>query len=140
MSLERWFKVAGDLVLPCWLLLIFVPRWRWSQRLATFVGPLLLAGLYAWLFVSGLPPNGGSFGSLAQVRSLFGVDRILLAGWIHYLIFDLFTGAWESRDAAGLGISQWLVLPCLLLTFLFGPIGLALYLLLRFAMRRKTEA
>ncbi len=140
MNLERWFKIAGDMVLPCWLLLVFVPRWRWTQRLATFVAPLLLAALYIWLLVTAPRAVGGGFNSLAQVRALFSVDRALLAGWVHYLALDLFTGAWESRDAAALGISQWLVLPCLVLTFLFGPVGLALYLLLRLAIRREVGA
>jgi hypothetical protein len=66
------------------------------------------------------------------------VRQALLAGWIHYLAFDLFTGAWEARDARRLRISRWLVAPCLLLTFLFGPLGLGLYLLLRAGLRKKV--
>lgn len=140
MNLQRWFSIAGDIVLPCWLLLLFVPRWRWTQRLATFAAPLLLATLYIFLLVTAPPAPGGGFNSLAQVRVLFSVDKALLAGWVHYLAFDLFTGAWETRDAARLNISPWLVAPCLLLTFLFGPVGLALYLLLRLALRRELGA
>ena len=128
------------MVLPCWLLLLFVPRWKWTQRLATFAAPLLLAALYIWLLATAPRAVGGGFGSLAQVRALFSVDQALLAGWVHYLAFDLFTGAWEARDAARLGISPWLLAPCLLLTFLFGPVGLALYLLLRLGMRREVGA
>ena len=71
---------------------------------------------------------------------LFSSPYALLAGWIHYLAFDLFTGAWEARDEAWLGISHWVVLPCLVLTFLFGPLGLSLYLLLKLAMRRSLGA
>jgi hypothetical protein len=74
------------------------------------------------------------------VSVLFRSPYALLAGWIHYLAFDLFTGAWEARDAAQAGISRWLVAPCLLLTFLFGPAGLALYLLLRLTVLRKAGA
>ena len=140
MNLQRWFGIAGDVVLPCWLLLLFVPRWRWTQRLATFTTPLLLAALYIWLLATAPRAAGGGFGSLAQVRALFSVDQALLAGWVHYLAFDLFTGAWEARDAARLGISPWLAAPCLLSTFLFGPVGLALYLLLRLGMRREVGA
>jgi hypothetical protein len=72
------------------------------------------------------------------VGVLFSSPYALLAGWIHYLAFDLFTGAWEARDSAQIGISRWVVAPCLLLTFLFGPAGLALYLLLRLILRRKV--
>jgi hypothetical protein len=114
--LDRLFSLSGGLVMPVWLLLLFVPRWQWTQRFATFIVPLK---------------------SLAQVAALFGVRQALLAGWIHYLAFDLFTGAWEARDAVQLGISRWLVAPCLLLTLLFGPVGLCLYLLLRLTLRKK---
>ena len=138
--LERLFSMGGMLVLPCWVLLAVAPRWRWTQRLATFVVPLLIAGVYAWLLLAHPVPKGGGFGSLAQVAVLFGSPYALLAGWIHYLAFDLFTGAWEARDAARLGLSQWLVLPSLVLTFLVGPLGLALYLLLKLALRRSVGA
>jgi hypothetical protein len=139
-DLNHLFSIAGDLVLPVWLLLIFAPRWRWTQRLATFAVPLLLAGIYAALLVHGGRVEGGGFGSLAQVARLFTSQDLLLAGWIHYLAFDLFTGAWEVRDALRLGLSRWLVAPCLVLTFLFGPVGLSLYLLLRLALRKELEA
>lgn len=140
MALETVFQLAGGVVLPVWLLLIFAPGWRWTQRLATFAVPLLLASTYLWLLTSGKPPAGAGFNSLAQVAILFSAPQALLAGWLHYLAFDLFTGAWEAREAARLGISRWLVAPCLLLTFLFGPVGLALFLLLRFGMKREVEA
>ncbi len=139
-ALDRLFSLGGAVVTPCWLLLLFLPRWRWTQRLATFVAPLLLAVVYLVLLLGAHPPPGAGFNSLAQVALLFSVRRALLAGWLHYLAFDLFTGAWEARDAVRLGISQWLVAPCLLLTFFFGPVGLAIYLLLRLAMRRRVGA
>lgn len=139
-TLDRLFGLAGNLVTPVWLLLIVAPKWRWTQRLATFVVPLLLAGLYGFLLLHGLPLKGSGFGTLAQIARLFAVPQVLLAGWVHYLAFDLFTGSWEARDAARLGISRWLVAPCLVLTFLLGPLGLALYLLLRLMLRKEVGA
>jgi hypothetical protein len=140
MALERLFSLAGAVVLPCWILLAVAPRWRWSQRLATFVAPLLITSLYIWLLFAHPTPKGGGFQTLAQVMVLFSSPFAVLAGWVHYLTFDLFTGAWEARDAARLGIARWIMLPCLLLTFLFGPVGLSLYLLIRLAMRRAVGA
>jgi Mn2+/Fe2+ NRAMP family transporter len=58
------------------------------------------------------------------------------AGWIHYLVFDLFVGAWQVRDAQRRGITHLAVIPCLVLTLLAGPVGLLLYLALRTGMRR----
>ena len=139
-ALEHLFAAAGRLVLPCWLLLLFVPHWRWTQRLATFVAPLLLAALYLWLLLHAHPPVGAGFSTLAAVALLFQSPQALLAGWLHYLAFDLFTGAWITRDALALRISRWFVAPCLILTFLFGPVGLAAYLLLRLALRKQIGA
>ncbi len=138
--LEHLFSLAGAVVLPCWILLLVAPRWRWSQRLATFVAPLLIASVYVWLLFSHPAPKGAGFQTLVQVAVLFSSPYALLAGWIHYLAFDLFTGAWEARDAARLGISRWAVAPCLILTFLFGPLGLSLYLLLKLVMRKSVGA
>ncbi len=140
MNLETLFAIAGDIVLPVWLLLVFAPRWRWTQRLATFLVPLVLASLYIWLLTHSQPPAGAGFRTLEQVRLLFSSQQALLAGWIHYLAFDLFTGAWEARESTRLGISPWITAPCLILTFLFGPVGLALFLLLRVGMRGQLEA
>jgi hypothetical protein len=140
LSLNLLFSLAGDIVLPVWLLLVFAPGWRWTQRLATFAVPLLLAAIYGALFLRGWPVNGGGFASLAQVAKLFTSQDLLLAGWIHYLAFDLFVGAWQTRDALRLGLSRWLVAPCLMLTFLFGPLGLSLYLLVRLTLRKELEA
>lgn len=140
VRLAELFTLSGAVALPCWLLLLVAPRWRVSQLLATFVAPLLIAALYLLLLVSHKVPTGSGFGSLSQVSVLFQSPFALLAGWIHYIAFDLFTGAWQARDAKRVGISQWLVAPCLLLTLFFGPVGLALYLLLKVMLRRSFGA
>jgi len=137
MELETLFSIAGTLVMPGWLLLIFAPWWRWStQLIAPFVIPAILAVLYAFLMATGIGSAHGDFNSLAGVRGLFESDRLLLAGWIHYLAFDLFIGSWEVRDARRLRIHHLLVIPCLLCTFMLGPVGLGLYFALRGVLRR----
>ena len=52
------------------------------------------------------------------------------------LVFDLFVGAWEARDAKRQGIPHLALVPCLLATLMFGPAGLLAYLALRGVMRR----
>jgi hypothetical protein len=138
MSPETIFSICTNLVLPGWLLLIFAPRWRWTTHvIAACVLPLALAVVYLLLVVTHFGQAEGGFGSLADVGLLFRDPHHLLAGWIHYLAFDLFVGAWEVRDARALGIHHLLVVPCLVLTFLLGPIGLLLYFGLRFAVKRE---
>ena len=145
MSAETLFTLCGRAAMVGWLLLIFAPRWRWSaQIIAKFLIPLLLAVVYAGLLGTHWSGNRGGFSSLAAVGELFSDPWILLAGWVHYLAFDLFIGAWEVRDAIRERIPHWLVIPCLLLTFLFGPVGLLAYcglrLLWNLAVRRPNLA
>ena len=139
MDMERWFSLAGDLVLPGWLLLVLLPRWKYS---AQFVGPVLIPSIlavgYLTLFATNSSPSDFSkFSSLAGVKSLFQIDELLLAGWIHYLAFDLFVGSWEVRDAQRVGVPHLAVVPCLVFTFMLGPVGLLGYLVLRGLLRRK---
>lgn len=140
MTPDRLFQLAGNVVAPCWLLLLLAPLWRWTQRIVTFAWPLLVAAVYVYLLASHRPPPGSGFGSLPQVTRLFSSPYALVAGWIHYLAFDLFIGAWETRDGLRVGISRWALLPCQLLTFFFGPAGLALYLLVKLLLRRGVGA
>lgn len=135
---ERIFTGAMNGVAPLWLLLGVAPRWRVTRLLVHSALPaLLLGGLYAAVLVLAHPgAEGGGFGSLQEVSVLFSDKRTLLAGWLHYLCFDLFVGAWITRDAERRAISHWLVLPCLYATLMLGPIGLLAYLALRAALRR----
>ena len=138
MSPEQIFRLCGMLATAGWLLLVFVPRWRWTARLVCpVVIPLILALVYLWLVATTFGRTPGGFGSLAEVSLLFQSPRALLAGWIHYLAFDLFVGSWEVRDAQRVGVRHLFVVPCLVLTFLFGPVGLLLYFILRASIRRK---
>ncbi len=136
-SPEALFSFVSTLVVPGWLLLAFAPRWRWTERLLGSAAlSLLLAGLYLVLIALRFPHAQGGFGSLADVDRLFRDPYLLLAGWIHYLAFDLFIGAWEVRDAGRLGVPHLLVVPCLALTFLFGPVGLLAYFVIRWTRGR----
>ena len=138
-SPEAVFSMASAAVLPGWLLLVLAPRWRWTARLVSAVLiPGLLAVLYAAIIAARWRSAEGGFSSLADVQKLFADPWILLAGWIHYLVFDLFIGAWEVRDAGRLGIPHLLVAPCLVLTFLFGPVGLLLYGIVRAVRTRRV--
>ena len=139
MTAETLFSLCNATVLPGWALLVFLPRWSWTQRVAAVIVPLLLAVAYLVLVVTNFGKSQGGFGSLQQVAQLFQNPYNLLAGWNHYLAFDLFTGAWEVRDAARLRVAHALVIPCLVLTFLFGPIGLLTWFLIRTSLRGLTE-
>jgi hypothetical protein len=138
MTPDTVFLVCNNGVIPAWLLLAVAPGWRWTERIvhAAWI-PLLLGLVYTAAFaLNSSPPEGAGFGSLEGVMKLFTSPHAMLAGWIHYLAFDLFVGAWEVRDARRNGIPHWMVLPCLFFTLMLGPIGLGLYLVLRAARGR----
>lgn len=136
------FGLASNLAMLGWLGLLvalFVkPARPYVWPTAQFVIPAILAIGYGLLIWQGRGAfERGGFTSVEAVRTLFANDAALAAGWLHYLAFDLFIGAWISRDAAARGISPLIVLPCLPLTFLLGPAGLLLYLAARAALLSK---
>jgi hypothetical protein len=130
---------AGNLVaLAGWIALAVSPparRWTpWVWRATGWITPLLLALAYVVLLVGHWGPGG--YGSLAEVRLLFDRPGLLAAGWLHYLAFDLFVGTWIARQAAERRLPHAAVLPCLALTFLFGPAGLLAFATVSFIHRR----
>jgi hypothetical protein len=137
------FSLAGLLALLAWLGLaaaLFVPALRtFVFPAAGLAVPAAIAVAYALLIPSGLDAPGGGFESIAQVRALFMNDAALAAGWLHYLAFDLFVGTWIAREGLAVGVPRLLLLLCLLLTFLFGPVGFLLFLLLRFGFARRER-
>ena len=103
----------------------------------------LLSFIYSYLVFFGKRHDDptlkirGSFWSLKGVMGLFQSPRAVLAGWIHYLAFDLMIGLYILNDAAIHNIAHWMLIPCLLLTLLFGPAGLLAYFLLRYALTQE---
>ena len=131
---DALFSLANLLAIVGWLGLAVLPgRKVIVDGIAGLLIPLLLAVAYAGLIGAFWAGAEGGFSSLADVRLLFGSDGLLLAGWLHYLAFDLFVGAWEVRIARRENIPHFLVLPCLVLTFLFGPIGFLVFSIIRLA-------
>jgi hypothetical protein len=139
MSAEEVFSAVNLVALVAWLGLLFLPSKRWvTDGVAQIAVPALLAVAYIVLIVQNFDPAGFSnFTSLAGIAALQSSPWLLLAGWLHYLAFDLFVGAWEVRTARAEGIPHLLIVPSLFFTFMLGPAGLLLFLLTRFAVRRR---
>jgi hypothetical protein len=132
MTPDSIFSIANVVAALAWVLLAILPRHRWVSSVVTsIVVPALFAVVYVAIVVITFGGSEGGFSSLPAVATLFSNPWALLAGWIHYLAFDLLIGSWEVRDARERGVPHLLVLPCLVLTFLFGPAGWLLYLIVR---------
>lgn len=135
---EQLFQLVNTLALLSWIALFWFYKKRWIFQILFSGVILLLCFLYGFFIFKGLSGESqGGFDSLANVQLLFSDQEAVLAGWIHYLIFDLFVGMWICHDSLQKGISRWLLLPCLLLSFLMGPLGLALYFFVRLSKTRR---
>jgi hypothetical protein len=132
MNLELIFSFVNSVAFVCWILLFVLYHKRWVYRILFSFVFTTMAGIYLFFILKGMSGSGGGgFDTLANVKALFSKDEAVLAGWIHYLVFDLFVGMWICQDADKRGINRWILLPCLLLTFLLGPTGLLLYVIIR---------
>ena len=134
------FSLANLLAMLGWVLLAMFPRRRWAMLASGSVIPGLLASAYVVIIAAawGRTPRG--FSTLSAVGQLFDSSWMLLAGWLHYLAFDLFVGSWIVRDARERRIPHPWLLPLLVLTFLFGPAGWLSYLGLRALTRGRDTS
>ncbi|MGB0863809.1 MAG: ABA4-like family protein [Saprospiraceae bacterium] len=138
MATADIFQYANQFVMVGWLLLIIAPKWQWTKRIVFSGGiAMVLAVVYLVLFINDIENfDVNSFSTLEGVMNLFTVPEAVLMGWVHYLAFDLFIGMWEVTNAQRHEISHWLVIPCLLLTFMLGPIGLLTYIIVRLIVKK----
>lgn len=128
MTPDSLFQLANPLAMTGWICLALAPLApRWADRIGGFAIPAVLSLLYAAVILGFWWQGQGGYDSLSNVMLLLSNPWMALAGWTHFLAFDLFIGGWIVRTARAEGVSHLLVLPCLLLTFLFGPVGLLLF-------------
>ena len=142
MDFNTLFSISNMLVLPFWLIMIAPWRWAWAVRIirspAIAVPPALVyAAVIVPILAAAGPGLVSAFGSLPGVIGLLSTPAGALVGWVHFLAFDLFVGRWAYLDALERGVSPWLMAPVLLLIFMFGPLGLLLYLAVRLLTKPK---
>jgi hypothetical protein len=133
MSPTEIFSLANMIAMPMWLLMILLPKWKVTRFLIDFkIIPILLALVYAvYIFLAIQIGGGMDFGSLASVMALFTEENAVLAGWVHYLAFDLLVGMWMLDKNKELKIHQLLMAPILFGTFMLGPVGFLAFMLVK---------
>ncbi len=138
---EIIFQIVNTAVLPMWLMLFFVPENKVTKWLIKIpLVPLVLAVCYVILVIPGLSQaNPEDFQTLKGLTQLFATPDAVLAGWIHYLVFDLAVGMWLVVQNRTLKLSKWLMLPILLFTFMMGPAGFLLFHLVKWICYRVNK-
>lgn len=139
---QAMFGLANLWAMAMWFVLVALPRRPFPMALVLYGGVGLLCMAYAIGLVVVLSSGDGTgsvdFSTVGGVRAIFATDAGVAIGWTHYLAFDLFAGLWIARDADNKGFSQWVQVPFLLLTFIAGPFGLLLWLIVRERRARKA--
>jgi hypothetical protein len=137
------FQLLNPIALLGWIALaagIAFNKPHWRNIIAGQVLPTALSVVYSTLIFFFWAKADGGFGSLGNVQKLFTSPWAALAGWVHYLAFDLFVGAQISNRIIEEGISRLFLIVLLPLTFVFGPIGYLAFQLTRLAFHNVRAA
>ncbi len=133
MSLNTIYMLVNAIALVGWASLFASAFFKVSVScIAARIIPAALAICYSAMMLSALPFKGGDFSSLSGLTSLFAQPQIALVGWVHYLAFDLFIGAWELQTAKRQHLPNVVVVPSMILTMVLGPLGLLVFFCLRY--------
>lgn len=140
MSDAQLFGIANAVPLVGWAALALAPLRRALLIAVARIVAVVLAVGYLVLLAGRIAaaPGGfdpAAFSTLDGLARAFANPGVMLVGWVHYLAFDLWTGAWEAEEAHRRGVPHALLLPCLALTFMVGPVGLVAFLLARAPFR-----
>jgi hypothetical protein len=132
MDAASIFSLGNSCILIGWILLIFLPNWKYTQASILNGLIVLYALVYTYLILKDIGDfRADSFSSLANVKVLFQNDNAVAAGWFHYLAFDLFVGAYIVRKSIALGISRVFYTLALPFTFMFGPMGYLIFFIIK---------
>lgn len=143
-SLELYFKVANVFAMSGWLILMCLPNWQYTGDFVLYVSFILLAFLYIFLLQKNLRTKPAAhhaenqktdkpgFSNLRGVLALLKNPIGALAAWVHILAFDLMMGLYIHHEGAAANISHWYLLPCYFFTLMLGPIGVLMFLGLKF--------
>ena len=133
MTATNVFSLVNMLAMLMWIFMIIAPKWKATRFLIDFkIVPIALASIYAIYIFKAIQIGGMmDFGSLASVMALFTEENAVLSGWVHYLVFDLLIGMWMLDQNKKLNINQFILVPCLLFTFMMGPIGFLLFTIVK---------
>ncbi|WP_164982688.1 abscisic acid-deficient protein Aba4 family protein [Leisingera sp. NJS204] len=135
MTPEALFSHSSSLATAGWVILVLGPRSiGWLNLFPRLLIPAILAAVYTAVALSRFSETGGGFGSLADFTVFMTNEWGLLAGWVHYLAFDLIVGCWAAARLDVAGVTRIVQVPVLILVFMLGPIGYLLTILIVYGL------
>lgn len=141
MTPDQVFNIVNLTAFLAWIYLIAVARWTpRAFAVMRYAIPIVLALVYLTCLLLSKPNEEAGYNSLAEVTAIFTQPWVIVGAWIHYLAFDFFVGSWILAKSKSEGIGHgWIVIP-MIFTFMFGPIGLLLFLILLGFRKRRGKA
>ena len=142
MSPDLIFSLTNTIALISWIILIGAsPFWKHTDKFLVGIVITLLAIIYVWCISQSFNADDfEKFSTLDGLMTLFTSKMAVTAGWVHYLAFDLMTGIWIKNNSIKYGIKHSMIIPSLVLTFMLGPTGLLVYLIIRVGVTRRYFA
>ena len=145
LNYENLYLIANFGVIPCWLLLIFMPNHIMTRFLVkSVVIPLLLSTAYIFVtyqifMTENIFEVFNLYLGLEQIYTLFSNEAFLLIFWLHFLSISLFVGNWITSDSKNFSIPKFFVIISLITTYFTGPTGLVLYWVIRIFFSKKIN-
>jgi hypothetical protein len=141
MSWQLAFSLVALPVAPLWLLMIFLPTWRWTERIIRQPWSFApLAVVYAVMVIPRLGELAPELANpqLESIAALLATPAGATIAWVHFLVFDAFVGRWIYLDSRERKVHPLIMGPVLALVIMFGPLGFLVYLLVRLGARPST--
>ncbi len=145
LTYENIYYIANIGVIPCWLLLIFIPNHIITKFFVkSVIIPILLSTAYIFIsyqiyITENIFEVFNLYFGLNEIYALFSNEAFLLIFWLHFLSVNLFVGNWIASDSRLYMVSKTFVIISLILTYFTGPLGLVFYWLVRILYSKKIN-
>ena len=125
MTPSQLFDLTNLYILPFWTIMILLPKWEVTKKVMGSYFPFIpLIAAYIYYLVFTVDPESAAAlanPQLADIARFFGEEGSAGAGWMHFLVMDLFVGRWIYQQGQE---KQIWIIHSLILCLFFGPVGL----------------
>ena len=142
-TLYMWINLG---VLPFWFILIVFPQSHLSRIFVTSIFPIfILSGVYIFILYKSyligydFDGNFSLYLGLNELSRLFEDHLYIMIFWTHFIAINLFIGGWIVKDSQKFSINKVLMAVPLIVTYLFGPIGLFFYWIIRIFYAKRVS-